>query len=328
MGASGGSGHRHAHRPNGAASGAADRRWLTLALVLIVGLMSAEVVVGLLAGSLALLADAGHLLTDAVAIVLALTAIRVAARPPSGGFTYGWHRTEILSAHANGFTLLALAAWLAVEAVQRLTDPPPVAGAAVLVTALAGIAVNLVAVWAIGHANRASLNVEGAFQHVLTDLFAFVATAVAGGVVLLTGFRQADAIASLVVVALMVRSGIALVRESGMIFLETAPAGLDPASLGRELAALPGVVELHDLHVWQVTPAYPALSAHVLVAPERDCHAVRRAIEVRLREAYAIEHTTLQVDHADAHLEPAPDDPAGHCADPHGASYRPAPLAG
>jgi cobalt-zinc-cadmium efflux system protein len=321
--------------------------------MLLLGLMAAEVVIGLIAGSLALLADAAHLLTDAVALVLALLAMRVAARPASGGFTYGWRRTEILSAQANGLTLLALGVWLGIESVRRLIHPPPVAGAAVLATALAGVAVNLVAVWAISHANRASLNIEGAFQHVLTDLFAFVATAVAGAVVLLTGFRQADAIASLVVVALMVRSGVSLVLQSGLIFLETAPAGLDPAALGRELAGLDGVVELHDLHVWQVTPEYPALSAHVLVAPERDCHAVRRAIEVRLREAYAIEHTTLQVDHADEHDSPAAhgsdvhgseahgseahgseahgseargSDP--HCADPHGASYRPTPLTG
>lgn len=325
MPAHGRSGHQHhAHGP----SGDADRRWLYLALGLIVGLMAVEVVVGLVAGSMALLADAAHLLTDAVALILALLAVRMAARPPSGGYTFGLKRLEILSAQANGVTLLVLGAWLAFESIQRLLDPPPVDGGPVLVTALVGVAVNLAAVWAIGQANRASLNVEGAFQHVLTDLFAFIATAIAAGVIMISGFHRADPIASLIVVALMLRSGVALVRESGRIFLEAAPAGIDPGALGRELAGLPGVVELHDLHVWQVTSGYPAMSAHVLVEPGCDCHAVRQEIEARLRTSYAIDHTTLQVDHADEHDTPASEGADVHCADPHGASYRPTPLTG
>ncbi|MET7399983.1 cation diffusion facilitator family transporter [Dactylosporangium sp. NPDC005572] len=291
----------------------ADRRWLSLALALIVGFMAVEVVVGLLVGSLALLSDAAHMLSDAAAIALALFATRLAARPPSGGYTFGLKRAEILSAQANGLTLLLLSVWIIYEAVNRLVSPPPVGGGAVLATALVGVAVNLVAVWAMGKANRASLNIEGAFQHVLTDLFAFVAAAVAGLVVLLTGFDRADAIASLVVAALMIRSGVQLVRDSGRIFMEAAPSGMDPATLGRELSGVPGVVELHDLHVWQVTSGYPALSAHVLVDREGDCHAVRAAIETRLRERWEIGHTTLQVDHCE-------DDP--HCVDSHGAAYR------
>jgi cobalt-zinc-cadmium efflux system protein len=313
-------GHHH-HHPVPAD---ADRRWLSLALALIVAFMAGEVVMGVLAHSLALLSDAGHMLTDAGAIVLALVAIRLAAHPPRGGYTFGLNRAEILAAQANGLTLLLLSAWLAVEAVRRLLHPAPVAGAAVVVTALVGIAVNAVAAWAIGRANRSSLNVEGAFQHVLTDLFAFVATAIAGLVVLLTGFTRADGIATLVVVALMVRSGVGLLRESGRIFLEAAPAGVDPAALGGRLAALPGVVEVHDLHVWQVTSGYPAMSAHVLVAEQGDCHAARVSIEDLLRAEYAIEHTTLQVDHtavaAGGAVACADDDP--HCADPHGATYR------
>ncbi|GAA2620668.1 cation diffusion facilitator family transporter [Dactylosporangium fulvum] len=302
-------GHDHDHGPRKDA----DRRWLTVALVLIVSFMAVEVVIGLLVGSLALLSDAAHMLSDAAAIALALFATRLAARPPSGGFTFGLKRAEILSAQANGLTLLLLSAWIIYEAIARLITPPEVGGGAVVATAMAGIAVNLVAVWALGKANRTSLNIEGAFQHVLTDLFAFVAAAVAGLVVLLTGFYRADAIASLVVAALMIRSGLGLVRDSGRIFLEAAPSGMDPAALGRELCAVPGVVELHDLHVWQVTSGYPALSAHVLVAQEGDCHAVRAAIETRLRERWDIGHTTLQVDHCE-------DDP--HCVDSHGAAYR------
>jgi cobalt-zinc-cadmium efflux system protein len=284
--------------------------------------MSVEVVVGFLADSLALLSDAAHMLTDAVAIALALIANRMAARPPRGGFTYGLKRAEILSAQANGLTLLLLAAWIGVEAVRRLVDPPSVDGGPVLVTALAGIAVNLAAVWALRKADRSSLNVEGAFQHVLTDLLAFVATAIAAAVILLTGVREADALASLLVAALMVRSGVGLVRESGRIFLEAAPAGIDPAALGRDLVTVPGVVQLHDLHVWQVTSGYPAMSAHILVEPGGDCHAVRRHIELRLRVGYRIDHTTLQVDHVD---EVPPSAGGEHCADPHGVTYRAAP---
>ncbi|MEV0133620.1 cation diffusion facilitator family transporter [Dactylosporangium sp. NPDC050688] len=306
-------GHDHDHDHHHAPPADADRRLLGLALVLITGFMAVEVTVGLLVDSLALLSDAAHMLSDAAAIALALFATRLAARPPSGGYTYGLKRAEILSAQANGLTLLLLAAWITYESVVRLIHPPAVGGAAVLVTAVAGIAVNLLVVWILGRANRSSLNVEGAFQHVLTDLFAFVAAALSGLVVLLTGFHRADAIASLVVAALMVRSGLGLVRDSGRIFLEAAPAGMDPAALGRELCGVPGVVELHDLHVWQVTSGYPALSAHVLVAPSGDCHAVREAIEARLRERYSIEHTTLQVDHT---LD------AKHCVDSHGASYK------
>lgn len=306
-------GHDHRHDHHHAPSADADRRLLVLALVLITGFMAVEVTVGLVVDSLALLSDAAHMLSDAAAIALALFATRLAARPPSGGFTFGLKRAEILSAQANGLTLLLLAVWIGYESVTRLIHPPTVGGGAVLVTALVGVAVNLLVVWILGRADRSSLNVEGAFQHVLTDLFAFVAAAISGLVVLLTGFNRADAIASLVVAALMVRSGVGLVRDSGRIFLEAAPVGMDPAEVGRELVGVPGVVELHDLHVWQVTSGYPALSAHVLVAPSGDCHAVREAIEQRLRERYAIEHTTLQVDHT---LD------AVHCVDSHGASYK------
>jgi cobalt-zinc-cadmium efflux system protein len=305
-------GSTHSHGP----AVTADRRWLSAALGLIIAFMAVEVVVGLAAGSLALLSDAAHMLTDAAAIALALVAARMAARPPAGGYTYGLKRAEILSAQANGLSLLLLAAWIGYEAVKRLFEPAPVDGGPVLVTAVLGIAVNLLAAAVIGRANRASLNVEGAFQHVLADLAASVATVVAALAILLTDFHRADPIASLLVALLMVRSGVTLVRESGRIFLEAAPAGVDPAALGGDLVRVPGVVEVHDLHVWQVTSAYPALSAHVLVEPGEDCHAVRRCIEDRLRAGYQITHTTLQVDHYG---------PEYSCLDPHGASYRAAP---
>jgi cobalt-zinc-cadmium efflux system protein len=313
----GDSGHDHGHQGHGHEMSAdADRKWLTLALILIVGFMAAEVVVGFIAGSLALITDAGHMLTDAASIVLALVAIRLAARPARGGYTYGLKRAEILSAQANGITLLLLAAYFVVEGVRRLFDPGEVEGLLVFVTALVGIVVNVAATWCISKANRSSLNVEGAFQHILNDLYAFIATAIAGAVVWLAGFARADAIAALVVAALMVKAGWGLVRASGRIFLEAAPKGMDPEAVGVELAAVGSVVEVHDLHIWEITSGEAALSAHVIVNDGADCHAIRGDLERILHDRHHVDHTTLQVDHVCA------DTPDEHCVEPHGQSYR------
>jgi cobalt-zinc-cadmium efflux system protein len=277
--------------------------------------MVGEVTVGFVSGSLALVSDAAHMLTDVAAIGLALVAMRLAARPPGGGFTFGLMRAEILSAQANGLTLLLIGAWLGYEAVRRSLDPPPVAGAPVLVTALVGIGVNVAALWCMSRANRSRLNVEGVYQHLLTDLFAFIATLLAGLVLLLTGFARADAIASLVVVGFMVVAGVRLVRDSGRILLEAAPAGIDVDAVGRQLAACPQVVQVHDLHVWQITSGQPALSAHVLVADGADCHTIRIDLESVLRARHGIGHTTLQVDHADPGATVSR---AAHCDQAHG----------
>jgi cobalt-zinc-cadmium efflux system protein len=282
--------HAHHHHPH------ADRGRLWMALALILGFMAVEVVAGILASSLALLSDAAHMLTDAGAIALALVAARLADRPAAGGFTFGLKRAEILSAQLNGATLLALAAVILYEGIRRLVDPPDVEGTAVLVVAIAGIAVNLAATAVLAGADRRSLNVEGAFQHVLTDLFAFVATAVAGAVILATGFARADGIAALLVAALMLRSGWGLLRDSGRVLLEAAPRGLDPAEIGRMLAAQDHVVEVHDLHVWEVTSGMPSLSAHVIVGAGCDVQAHRRRLAELLRERFGIDHTTLQVE--------------------------------
>jgi cobalt-zinc-cadmium efflux system protein len=296
-------GHRHAdHRGHQLATPGADGRWLLGALVVIAVFMAVEVVVGVVVNSLALLSDAAHMLSDAGALALALVALRLAKRPPRGGYTYGLKRAEILSAQANGITLLLLAAWLAYEAITRMIHPPEVAGLPVLLTAVAGIGINLTAAWLIRRADRRSLNVEGAYQHILTDLAAFIATAAAGALILATGFRQADPIASLIVVLLMIRAGVGLVRDSGRILLEAAPEGLDPAQIGRDMAGHDGVVEVHDLHVWEITSGSPALSAHILVAPGLDCHRLRQDLEGMLRDQYSLTHTTLQVDHAPPQL--------------------------
>jgi cobalt-zinc-cadmium efflux system protein len=286
--------HHHHHAP----SADADMRWLAIALALIAGFMVVEVVGGLLASSLALLSDAAHMLTDAGAIGLALVATRLAARPAAGRFTFGFGRAEILSAQVNGAALLVLAGVIAIESIRRLFAPPEVDGAFVVVVGVVGAGVNVAAAWALGRAERRSLNVEGARQHVLTDLYASLAAAAAGAVVLFAGFDRADGIAALFVSALMLRSGWGLLRESGRVLLEAAPRGMDPEAIGDAMAREPGVVEVHDLHVWEVTSGFPALAAHVIVKPGDDCHAMRRRLQRVLEERFDIDHVTLQVDHA------------------------------
>jgi cobalt-zinc-cadmium efflux system protein len=289
-------GHSHAVRAD------ADRGRLAITLGLIVAFLAVEVAVGVVANSLALLSDAGHMLTDAAAIGFSLLAISLAARPPKGAMTFGFRRVEILSAQANGVTLLILAAFIAYEAIRRLFEPPVVRGWLILIVALVGVLVNLIAAWMLAQANRESLNIEGSFQHIVTDLYGFIGTAVAAAVILLTGFQRADPIVSLLIAGLMARSGIALVRASGRIFMEAAPESLDPQAIGRALVAEADVVEVHDLHVWEITSGFPALSAHVLVGTDSDCHAARRGMEAMLHERFALDHTTLQVDHAGGDL--------------------------
>src|SRR5580765_5156442 len=289
--------HAHSHHRHDA-----DRRSLTIALVLIAAFLVFEVVAAFVAGSLALLADAGHMLTDAGALAFALFAATLAARPAQGRWTFGYKRLEILAAQANGVTLLVVALLIVFGAVRRLITPEEVRGGVVLVVALVGIGVNAAATFVLSRASRESLNVRGAFLHVATDLAAFTGTAIAGGLILLTGWNRLDPIASLFVAALMLWASWGLLRESTWIFLERSPTGIDPAAVGHALIAEPDVVQVHDLHVWTVTSGFPALAAHVLVAPEADCHAVRRNLEQMLRERFELEHTTLQVEHAEPRL--------------------------
>jgi cobalt-zinc-cadmium efflux system protein len=291
--------HDHAHggHAHGVSEGA-DARRLSVALALIVGFMAVEVIVGILAHSLALLSDAAHMLTDAGALVMSLVVIRLMRRPSGGNLTFGLRRSEILSAQANGATLLVLACLIVYEGIRRLVTPPPAEGKAILIVALLGIVVNLAATWQLAKANRQSMNIEGSFQHILTDLIAFIVTAIAGVVILATGWTRADGVAALVIAAVMFRSAWGLLRDSGRVLLEAAPEGMDVEQIGRAIAAHPHVENVHDLHVWQISSDLPSLSAHVLVHPGDDCHGIRRELEQLLEQRFEIEHTTLQVDHA------------------------------
>jgi cobalt-zinc-cadmium efflux system protein len=272
------------------------RRPLALALALILALMAGEVVFGVIAGSLALLADAGHMLTDAAALGLALAAATFARRPARGRWTFGFRRLEILAAHVNGITLLVVGVVIVYTAVRRLVEPPDVRGGIVLAVALVGIAVNLAASALLARPSRESLNVRGAFLHVATDLAAFAGTAVAGALVLATGWDRFDPLASLLVAGLIFWSSFVLLRESTRILLEVAPR--EPREIAESMLAVPHVTEVHDLHVWTVGSGFPSLSAHVLVEPGADCHAIRLELATLLRDRFGLGHSTLQVEHA------------------------------
>ncbi len=306
-------GHDHAHDHAHAPSSRADRRWLLAALALVLAFMAGEIVAGLVAHSLALLADAGHMLTDAAALALAVVASRIAERPARGAYTYGFARVDALSGQANGITLVLLAIWFVIEGVRRVVHPAPVVGGVVALVAVAGALVNAAATWLAGRADRRGLNIRGVLAHLMTDVWAFAATFVAGIVVLVTGWLRADAVATFVVAVLMAWTGTRLVRDAGRVFLEAAPAHVDPGELGATLAGTGGVAEVHDLHVWSIGVSDTALSAHVLVDPEHDCHEVSGRLRTLLGERYGIGHVTLQADHADA-----PTHDVEHCADAHG----------
>ncbi|HKX47059.1 MAG TPA: cation diffusion facilitator family transporter [Gaiellaceae bacterium] len=275
-----------------------SRRALGGALALTASYTVVEVVGGVLAGSLALLADAVHMLSDNVALAVALIAAWLATKPATPERSFGFKRAEVLAALANGVMLVALAIWIFVEATMRLRDPGDVLGGWMLAIALVGLAVNVGAGFILSRARHHSLNVEAAFRHVFADLLGSVGVAIAAVVILATGWVEADPLVSILIGVLVLASAWSILRDSTEILLESTPRGIDAGALGRRLASAPGVVEVHDLHVWTITSGFPALSAHVLVRPGEDCHGRRRELERLLHDEFGIEHTTLQVDHA------------------------------
>lgn len=296
----------HAGHHHGVSTGA-DRRYLWLALLLLLAFMVAEVVVAIAADSLALLSDAGHMLSDVGAIGGALWAMTLAGRPAAGRWTFGFRRAEILSAAVNGVSLLVVGGIILFEAIRRLLHPPATDGGPVLTVALVGVAVNLVAAWLLARADRASLNVEGAYQHILTDLYGFLGTAIAAVVILTTGFTRADAIASVAVVALMAHAAWGLLRASGLILLQAAPEATDLEEIRHHLLQEEHVHDVHDLHVWTVTSGLPTLSVHVVVedACFTDGHAPQLLDRLQscLAGHFDVEHSTFQLE---------PDGHAGH----------------
>jgi cobalt-zinc-cadmium efflux system protein len=313
-----GLGHAHddAAPPAGGLDRRAHRRALSRALALTVGFTVVELVGALLTGSLALLADAVHMLSDNVSLGLALLALGLASRPPTPQRSFGLGRAEILAALVNGVALFAVAGWIVWEAINRLSEPSEVPGVPILLIASAGLLVNVLAAWILAAGARESLNLAGAMRHVLADLAGSVGVIIAALIVITTGWERADPLIGGLIAVLIAFSAAPIVRDSVRILLEQAPGEPEAGEVGRAMAAAPGIVEVHDLHVWTITSGFPALAAHVLVAPDDDCHARRRELEALLRERFGIDHTTLQVDHASEDrllhvggLDEAPDAP-------------------
>jgi cobalt-zinc-cadmium efflux system protein len=284
-------GHTHDEARQG------NRRALAFALAITATYTVVEVVGGFLTGSLALLADAAHMLSDNVSIALALLAVWLAGKPATPERTYGYKRAEVLAALANGVTLVALSIWIFYEAFRRFDDAPEVHGGWMLAIALVGIVVNLAAGGILFRARSGSLNVEAAYRHVAADLLGSLGVVSAAVVILATGWLAADPLVGVLIGVLVLASSWSILRDSATILLEASPRGIDTQAVGERLARAPGVVEVHDLHIWTITSGFPALSAHVLVGRGEDCHARRRELERLLGEEFGIEHTTLQVEH-------------------------------
>lgn len=292
----GGHGHGHGH-------GGSDRRRLALALGITLTVLVVELVGLALTGSLALLADAGHLVTDVLGLTAALIAAALAQRPPSSRRTYGLGRAEVLAAAFNSLLLLAVAGYVAVTAVRRLSDPPDVPGIPLLVVGALGLAGNLLALAVLAGGDRKSLNLRGALLEVLGDALGSVAVLVAATVVLATGWAAADPVASLAIAALIVPRALSLLGQAGHVLLEGVPPELDAAEVDRVLRAVPGVRDVHDLHLWTITSGRHAASAHLVVDETRDAHcgdaSVLDAAAVALRTEFGLAHSTLQVEHRD-----------------------------
>ncbi len=269
---------------------------MTIALILNVGLLLIGVAGAVLFGSVALLADAGHVLSDIGAIGLGLFAAIVAARPARGQRTFGYHRSEIIAALVNGLALVVVAVLVLVESASRLADPPAVEGLGVLVVGVLGLAGNLAATVVLAGGDREDLNLEGVLRHSAADALGSLGVVVAGATVLATGWLYADPIAGLLIAVLILLGSWRLVREPFDVLMEAAPKGLDVPEVGRAMCEVEGVREVHDLHVWTVTSGFPALAAHVLTAPADDSDEVRRRLEALLADRFGIEHTTLQTE--------------------------------
>jgi cobalt-zinc-cadmium efflux system protein len=274
-----------------------NRRALAVVLALTASFTVVEVIGGLLTGSLALLADAGHMLSDNLSLGLALFAVWLAGRPATPERSFGYQRAEILAALANGVTLVAISIWIFIEAYSRLWEPPGILGGPMLAVATLGLLVNALSAIILSRSAGESLNAQGALRHVIADTLGSVGAIIAAAIILLTGWRYADPLVSAAIGLLILGSSWKLLRDSTNVLLEATPRSIDAEEVGRTMAGARGVEEVHDLHIWTITSGFPALSAHVLVGQSEDCHARRRDLEDLLLREYGINHTTLQVDH-------------------------------
>ena len=292
------SAHTHDHRE-------ASYRALLGVLALTLAFTVVEVAGSFLTGSLALFADAGHMLSDTFAIGLALVAVTLARRPTTPRRSFGFQRAEILAAFVNGLVLVLVSGWIVLEALQRLDDRPELLGGWMLLVAAIGMAVNALPATILLRSGTESLNVEAALRHVVADLLGSAGVVIAALVIVVTGWTLVDPLVSLAIAVLIVWSAWGVLRDSTVILMEQTPTGIDASAVAEAILDVPGVTNVHDLHVWRITSGFDALSAHVLVGRTEDCHALRRDIERVLTARFGITHTTLQVDHdaADALIE-------------------------
>ena len=293
-------GHQHDHSHEVDARGG-NMRPLAIVFVLTATFMVVEVIGGLITGSLALLADAGHMLSDAGSLALALGAFWLSGRPATPERSFGYKRAEILAALVNGVALVAISVWIFIEAFRRFQDPPEILGGWMMVVAIIGLLVNVTGALILSRSEGESLNLEGALRHVIADVLGSVGAIAAAVIILLTGWRYADPIISVLIALLVLASSRKLLRDSINVLLEATPRGIDATEVGQKMAGTAGVQEVHDLHIWTITSGFPALAAHVLVSRDEDCHARRRDLEELLSHEFGIEHTTLQVDHLGDH---------------------------
>ena len=293
--------HDHSHDGHGHSHRGANKRALAVVLFLTAGFMVAEVIGGILTGSLALLADAGHMLSDAASLAVSLFAAWLAGRPATPSRSFGYRRAEILAALFNGLTLVAISVWIFIEAFRRFSEPPEVLGGLMLAVAVLGLLVNVAGAFILSRSEGESLNVEGALRHVIADVLGSVGAIIAAVVIILTGWRYADPLISFVIGLLVLTSSWKLLRDSVTILLEATPRGIDAEEVGGKMVGVEGIREVHDLHIWTITSGFPALAAHVLVGDHENCHEKRRELEDLLEHEYGIEHTTLQVDHVGDH---------------------------
>ncbi len=297
--------HGHSHGPTLSANDPAEarrskERAIAIAAILTGGFMGAEVVGGLVSGSLALLADAGHMLTDFASLVLAWLAFRLARRPSDWRRTYGFDRFSVLAAFVNGLSLFAIAIWICVEAWRRLGTGGEVLGGLMLWVAVAGLAVNLGSFWVLSRVEGDNLNVRAAALHVLGDLLGSVAAIVAALIIIWTGWTPIDPILSVLVALLILRSAWSVVRESGHILLEGAPTGFDARVVADDLVALPGVAAADHIHAWSITQERPMVTLEIEAAPGADANSVRKAVKDRLEHEHGVSHATVEVREARA----------------------------
>jgi cobalt-zinc-cadmium efflux system protein len=293
--------HSHSHEGHSHGGGSQNVRTLATALAITATYTVAEVIGGLITGSLALLADAGHMLSDNFSLGLALFAFWLSAKPPTPERSFGYKRAEILAALVNGVTLVAISIWIFYEAYHRFQDPPEILGGWMMAVAVMGLFVNVAAAWVLMRSEAESLNLQGALRHVLADLAGSAGVIAAALIIVLTGWLYADPIISVLIGFLVLVSSWKLLKDSVSILLEQAPLGMDANEIGRKMVGVAGVEEVHDLHVWTITSGFPALAAHVIVGNDQDCHERRRELEKVLYREFGIEHTTLQVDHLGDH---------------------------